>query len=239
MLCYVMSYIEHAEPLGSLGLNGAGDDPGELTPTGVDWAVKMRIRPPELETSICDVKYHVSLCTTFRNEEEDVVKLNLSSRWFDKIKFSSWFSSSLLSAAGLAMETSKVNAKDSADALCVDNQQCLRQHICWSKVKSATLTSAYLLEETEISNADISIYVEEAGGSNRDVIITITRAFGRNHHLKGKESVAKMESYICLISGNKICTILGNSTIYRKLKSVTLTLAYMLKKLVAATVTSS
>ncbi|KZV18839.1 hypothetical protein F511_30315 [Dorcoceras hygrometricum] len=27
----------------------------------VDWAVKMRIRPPELETSICDVKYHVSL----------------------------------------------------------------------------------------------------------------------------------------------------------------------------------
>ncbi|KZV25659.1 hypothetical protein F511_17802 [Dorcoceras hygrometricum] len=29
-----------------------------------DWAVKMRIRPPELETSICDVKYHVSLCCT-------------------------------------------------------------------------------------------------------------------------------------------------------------------------------
>ncbi|KZV45413.1 hypothetical protein F511_34413 [Dorcoceras hygrometricum] len=29
----------------------------------VDWAVKMRIRPPELETSICDVKYHVSLST--------------------------------------------------------------------------------------------------------------------------------------------------------------------------------
>ncbi|KZV17059.1 hypothetical protein F511_21169 [Dorcoceras hygrometricum] len=27
----------------------------------VDWAVKMRIRLPELETSICDVKYHVSL----------------------------------------------------------------------------------------------------------------------------------------------------------------------------------
>ncbi|KZV57141.1 hypothetical protein F511_42269 [Dorcoceras hygrometricum] len=106
-------------------------------------------------------------------------------------------------------------AKDSADALCVDNQQRLRQHICWRKVKSATLTSAYPLEETEISNADISIYVEEAGGSNRDVIINITRAVGRNHHLKGKESVAKMESYIFLISGNKICTILGISTIYR------------------------
>ncbi|KZV50657.1 hypothetical protein F511_30068 [Dorcoceras hygrometricum] len=27
----------------------------------VDWAVKKRIRPPELETSICDAKYHVSL----------------------------------------------------------------------------------------------------------------------------------------------------------------------------------
>ncbi|KZV50656.1 hypothetical protein F511_30067 [Dorcoceras hygrometricum] len=29
----------------------------------VDWAVKMRIRPPEFETSICDAKYHVSLQT--------------------------------------------------------------------------------------------------------------------------------------------------------------------------------
>ncbi|KZV24502.1 hypothetical protein F511_42398 [Dorcoceras hygrometricum] len=27
----------------------------------VDWAVKMRIRPPEFETNICDAKYHVSL----------------------------------------------------------------------------------------------------------------------------------------------------------------------------------
>ncbi|KZV31983.1 aldose 1-epimerase [Dorcoceras hygrometricum] len=27
----------------------------------VDWAAKMRIRPPEFETRICDVKYHVSL----------------------------------------------------------------------------------------------------------------------------------------------------------------------------------
>ncbi|KZV27010.1 hypothetical protein F511_37301 [Dorcoceras hygrometricum] len=27
----------------------------------VDWAVKMRIMLPELETSICDVKYHISL----------------------------------------------------------------------------------------------------------------------------------------------------------------------------------
>ncbi|KZV14395.1 sphingoid long-chain bases kinase 2, mitochondrial-like [Dorcoceras hygrometricum] len=29
----------------------------------VDWAVKIRIRPPELDTSICDVMYHVSLST--------------------------------------------------------------------------------------------------------------------------------------------------------------------------------
>ncbi|KZV31870.1 hypothetical protein F511_43619 [Dorcoceras hygrometricum] len=46
------------------------------------------------------------------------------------------------------------------------------------KLDSAKLTSAYLLEETEISNADVSIYVEEAGGSTRDIIITITRAVG-------------------------------------------------------------
>ncbi|KZV31321.1 hypothetical protein F511_28118 [Dorcoceras hygrometricum] len=29
----------------------------------VDWTVKMRIRLPEFETSICDAKYHVSLST--------------------------------------------------------------------------------------------------------------------------------------------------------------------------------
>ncbi|KZV07111.1 hypothetical protein F511_45408 [Dorcoceras hygrometricum] len=43
---------------------------------------------------------------------------------------------------------------------------------------SAVMTSAYLLEETEISNADVSIYVEEAGGSTRDVIRNITEAVG-------------------------------------------------------------
>ncbi|KZV53131.1 hypothetical protein F511_24033 [Dorcoceras hygrometricum] len=32
-----------------------------LSVNAVDWAVKMEIRPPEFETSICDVKYHVSL----------------------------------------------------------------------------------------------------------------------------------------------------------------------------------
>ncbi|KZV35255.1 cysteine-rich receptor-like protein kinase 41 [Dorcoceras hygrometricum] len=32
-----------------------------LNEAQVDWAVKMRIRLPELETSICDAKYHVSL----------------------------------------------------------------------------------------------------------------------------------------------------------------------------------
>ncbi|KZV23488.1 hypothetical protein F511_41209 [Dorcoceras hygrometricum] len=44
--------------------------------------------------------------------------------------------------------------------------------------RRSSLQSTYLLEETEISNADVSIYVEEAGGSTRDVIITITRAVG-------------------------------------------------------------
>ncbi|KZV35570.1 hypothetical protein F511_28412 [Dorcoceras hygrometricum] len=39
---------------------GLGVDPAGGAP-GVDWAVKMRIRPPEIETSICDAKYRVSL----------------------------------------------------------------------------------------------------------------------------------------------------------------------------------
>ncbi|KZV23461.1 hypothetical protein F511_41873 [Dorcoceras hygrometricum] len=53
--------IELAGPLGSLGLNGTGESADDYSPTGVDWAVKMRTRPPELEISICHVKYHVSL----------------------------------------------------------------------------------------------------------------------------------------------------------------------------------
>ncbi|KZT76623.1 hypothetical protein F511_46355 [Dorcoceras hygrometricum] len=101
-------------------------------------------------------------------------------------------------------------------AVSSNDDQILRQHICWRKLDSAKLTSAYLLEETEISNADVSIYVEEAVGSTRDIIITITeavgtiteavgtitravgtitRAVGRNHHLKGKKSVAEIKSY--------------------------------------------
>ncbi|KZV42297.1 TMV resistance protein N-like [Dorcoceras hygrometricum] len=42
---------------------GRGFNPAGGAPGGVDWAVKMRIRPPEFETSICDVKYHVSLAS--------------------------------------------------------------------------------------------------------------------------------------------------------------------------------
>ncbi|KZV32070.1 hypothetical protein F511_35487 [Dorcoceras hygrometricum] len=53
------------------------------------------------------VKLNLSV---YRNEEEDVVKLNLSTRWFDKIKFSSWFSLAFYTTAGLAMETSKVES---------------------------------------------------------------------------------------------------------------------------------
>ncbi|KZV55617.1 protein INVOLVED IN DE NOVO 2 [Dorcoceras hygrometricum] len=37
----------------------------------VDWAVKMGIRPPEFETSICDAKYHVSLIDIKRMGELD------------------------------------------------------------------------------------------------------------------------------------------------------------------------
>ncbi|KZV34357.1 U-box domain-containing protein 4-like [Dorcoceras hygrometricum] len=36
----------------------------------VDWAVKMRIRPPEFETSICDAKYHVSAAARRRSSPE-------------------------------------------------------------------------------------------------------------------------------------------------------------------------
>ncbi|KZV06968.1 hypothetical protein F511_45550 [Dorcoceras hygrometricum] len=102
--------------------------------------------------------------------------------------------------------------------------------------ETAKLTSAYLLEETEISNADVSIYVEEAGGSTRDVIITITRATGtiteavgtiteavgtitraveRNHHLKGMNLLLKLSRTNAFNQGEKISTILGNSIMYR------------------------
>ncbi|KZV36055.1 acetyl-coenzyme A carboxylase carboxyl transferase subunit alpha, chloroplastic [Dorcoceras hygrometricum] len=37
----------------------------------LDWAVKMRIRPPEFETSICDVKYHVSLSDLIVDRDYD------------------------------------------------------------------------------------------------------------------------------------------------------------------------
>ncbi|KZV44569.1 hypothetical protein F511_43638 [Dorcoceras hygrometricum] len=109
--------------------------------------------------------------------------------------------------------------------------------------ETAKLTSAYLLEETEISNADVSTYLEEAGGSTRDVIITITRAVGTiteavgtiteavgtitravgtitravgsNHHLKGKNLWLKLIRTNAFNQGDKISTILGNSIMYR------------------------
>ncbi|KZV52504.1 ENTH/VHS domain containing protein [Dorcoceras hygrometricum] len=40
----------------------------------VDWAVKMRIRPPEFETSICDAKYHVSLSSRLENRIGDIYR---------------------------------------------------------------------------------------------------------------------------------------------------------------------
>ncbi|KZV41640.1 hypothetical protein F511_25789 [Dorcoceras hygrometricum] len=47
------------QDLRAAGANVVRDGPAAAC--RFDWAVKMRIRPPELETSICDVKYHVSL----------------------------------------------------------------------------------------------------------------------------------------------------------------------------------
>ncbi|KZV57763.1 NAD(P)H-quinone oxidoreductase subunit K [Dorcoceras hygrometricum] len=44
-----------------LGFNCDDNSSSETYAQSVDWAVKMRIRPPEFETSICDAKYHVSL----------------------------------------------------------------------------------------------------------------------------------------------------------------------------------
>ncbi|KZV46602.1 hypothetical protein F511_39000 [Dorcoceras hygrometricum] len=48
----------------------------ELTEIGLsfDWAVKMRIRPPELETSICDAKYHVSMKEPEEESEEEEIE---------------------------------------------------------------------------------------------------------------------------------------------------------------------
>ncbi|KZV48078.1 hypothetical protein F511_12628 [Dorcoceras hygrometricum] len=45
----------------------------------VDWAVKMRIRPPDFETSICDVKYHVSLHSRCRYSDLQDVYMAIKS----------------------------------------------------------------------------------------------------------------------------------------------------------------
>ncbi|KZV26466.1 golgin candidate 2-like [Dorcoceras hygrometricum] len=49
----------------------------------VDWAVKMRIRPPEFDTSICDAKYHVSLALLVipRGPWGDVARRFTMIRW--------------------------------------------------------------------------------------------------------------------------------------------------------------
>ncbi|KZV13890.1 hypothetical protein F511_44839 [Dorcoceras hygrometricum] len=49
----------------------------------VDWAVKMRIRPPEFKTSICDAKYHISLALSVipRRSWGDVARRFTMIRW--------------------------------------------------------------------------------------------------------------------------------------------------------------
>ncbi|KZV38101.1 hypothetical protein F511_42502 [Dorcoceras hygrometricum] len=55
-------------------------DEGIRNPVSVDWAVKMRIRPPELETSICDAKYHVSLAQNLKNFKIDQIRPDIEYR---------------------------------------------------------------------------------------------------------------------------------------------------------------
>ncbi|KZV25122.1 DNA/RNA polymerase superfamily protein [Dorcoceras hygrometricum] len=60
ILVYSKNRIEHANHLRTV-LQILKDKQLFAKYRKFDWGVKMRIRPPELETSICDVKYHVSL----------------------------------------------------------------------------------------------------------------------------------------------------------------------------------
>ncbi|KZV44307.1 expansin 1 family protein [Dorcoceras hygrometricum] len=51
-----------------------------------DWTVKMRIRPPDFKTSICDVKYHVSLALSMipRGSWGDVSRRFTMVKWVDQ-----------------------------------------------------------------------------------------------------------------------------------------------------------
>ncbi|KZV29179.1 hypothetical protein F511_38821 [Dorcoceras hygrometricum] len=65
----VVSLARWTVPEGATPVSGenmqAHPGPCELDEEKFDWAIKMRIRSPEFETSICDVKYRVSLSPHF------------------------------------------------------------------------------------------------------------------------------------------------------------------------------
>ncbi|KZV46023.1 hypothetical protein F511_27792 [Dorcoceras hygrometricum] len=66
LVCTLLWYtIEHAEPLGSLGLNDAGDDPAEFTPTGDKNEEQVEEDEQELFWSCLDVFYRTSLASPY------------------------------------------------------------------------------------------------------------------------------------------------------------------------------
>ncbi|KZV38608.1 hypothetical protein F511_04979 [Dorcoceras hygrometricum] len=92
---------------------GRGCDPAGGAPGGVDWAVKMRIRPPEIETSICDAKYRVSLSQEIQAQR--IVEVARRSSRSDEsaakqlTNYQRWMSTAELNSNG---ESDKKSAKE-------------------------------------------------------------------------------------------------------------------------------
>ncbi|KZV33749.1 hypothetical protein F511_12319 [Dorcoceras hygrometricum] len=74
--------LNHTHPITRISSTVKDNNSADLT-AGFDWAVKMRIRPPELDTSICDVMYHVSLALSVipRGSWGDVARRFTMIRW--------------------------------------------------------------------------------------------------------------------------------------------------------------
>ncbi|KZV17121.1 ATP binding protein isoform 1 [Dorcoceras hygrometricum] len=180
----------------------------------VDWAVKMRIRPPEFETSICDAKYHVSLMLAgFTTEEAEAdtvadrglkrVIQSMKSAGRNKTKkklFTGALARAVISNDDVTMSTGESSMMTSACLLEVVRAALMTSALLFERNKksagaqeleSATLTSAYLLDEAGISNADLesatltSAYLlDEAGISNADVSISVEKRRGIRSLLK-------------------------------------------------------
>ncbi|KZV44046.1 NAC transcription factor 29-like [Dorcoceras hygrometricum] len=106
----------------------------------------MRIRPPEFETSICDAKYHVSLAPHF-DPFADLLGV---------IRRRDWVRCSC--------------AKDSADALCVDNQS---QDTSWKHMFNTSWTTRRKQQQHPVVNYNepaVAIYpVASYSGSSREL----------------------------------------------------------------------